>query len=134
MPAEEKEKALRDWKKFIEHDFDLKYFTERLYKHISLHCEFIAHFNRHGFYDSYFANPESTIKFLHQFDRDFGCVSVEYGSTRWLSSEDYADINTAMVGALEPYKSNIYPRLKQKAKERKLAEIERLKEEIKEME
>jgi len=35
-----------------------------------------------------------------------------------------------MVEALEPYKAEIYPRLKQRARERKLGEIERLKREI----
>ena len=50
--------------------------------------------------------------------------------TYWLTAEDYRDINTAMVEAIEPYKADIYPRLKQKAKERKLGEIERLRREI----
>jgi len=35
-----------------------------------------------------------------------------------------------MVNAFEPVNSEIYPRLKQKAKEKKLAEIERLKREL----
>ena len=40
------------------------------------------------------------------------------------------DINTAMVEVMEPYKAEIYPRLKQKAKEKKLSEIDRLEKEI----
>lgn len=35
-----------------------------------------------------------------------------------------------MVESMEPYKAEIYPRLKEKAKERKLGEIERLKDEL----
>ena len=74
------------------------------------------------------------MKFMKQFDKEQGCVSIEYGMTYWLTSEDYRDINTAMVEAMEPYKAGIYPRLKQKAKERKLGEIERLKKEIENIE
>lgn len=94
------------------------------------HCSFIAHYNQGGFYGTYFEDPEDTLKFIKQFDREQGCVSVEYGMTYWLNSDDYKDINTAMVEVMEPYKTEIYPRLKQRARERKLGEIERLKKEI----
>jgi len=67
---------------------------------------------------------------MKQFDKEQGCVSIEYGMTYWLNNDDYTDINTAMVEVIEPYKSEIYPRLKQRARERKLGEIERLKKEI----
>lgn len=70
------------------------------------------------------------MKFIKQFDKSQGCVSVEYGMTCWLNSNDYKDINTAMVEVMEPYKAEIYPRLRQRARERKLGEIERLKKEI----
>lgn len=73
------------------------------------------------------------MKFIKQFDKEHGCLSVEYGMTYWLTSEDYKDINIAMVEVMEPYKSEIYPRLRQRARERKLAEIERLKREIDEI-
>jgi hypothetical protein len=67
---------------------------------------------------------------MKQFDKEHGCLSVEYGATHWLTSEDYKDINIAMVELMEPYKSEIYPRLRQRARERKIGEIERLKREI----
>jgi hypothetical protein len=54
--------------------------------------------------------------------------------TYWLNSDDYRDINTAMVETLEPYKAEIYPRLKLNAKERKLAQIKGLMKEVEEME
>jgi len=130
MSAEEKGKVLKDWQRFIENDFDKAKFTKRLYNHLIQHCSFIAHYNQGGFYGTYFEDPEGTIKFMKQFDKDQGCISVEYGMKYWLNSEDYGDINTGMVEALEPYKAEIYPRLKQRARERKLGEIERLKREI----
>jgi hypothetical protein len=55
---------------------------------------------------------------------------VEYGMKYWLNAEDYTDINNAMVDALNEYKGSIYPKLREKAKEKKYAEIERLKKEM----
>jgi hemerythrin superfamily protein len=39
-----------------------------------------------------------------------------------------------MVEALEPYKNEIYPRLRQKAKEKKQAQINKLMKEVEELE
>lgn len=130
LSAEEKDKVLKDWTRFIESDFSKTRFTKSLYDHLIQHCSFIAHYNQAGFYSTYFEDPEDTIRFLKQFDRDQGCISVEYGMKYWLNAEDYADVNNAMVEALEPYRAEIYPRLIHKAKEKKLAEIERLSREI----
>jgi len=130
MSAAEKEKALKDWKRFIESDFDKARFTKLLYNHLIQHCSFIAHYNQQGFYGTYFEDPEDTMKFLNQFDKDHGCLSVEYGMDYWIKSDDYRDINTAMVEAFEPYKAEIYPRLKQKTKEMKLRQMEKLEAEI----
>jgi hypothetical protein len=70
------------------------------------------------------------MKFIKQFDREQGCVSVEYGMKYWLTGEDYGDINSAMVETMESHKAEIYPRLREKAKEKKLGEIETLKREL----
>lgn len=130
MSADEKEKVLQDWQRFIESDFSQTRFTKVLYNHLIQHCSFIAHYNQAGFYGTYFEDPEDTMKFISQFDRDQDCVSVEYGMKYWLNNEDYRDINNAMVEAYEPYKTEIYPQLRQKAKQKKLAQIESLKKEI----
>lgn len=130
MSSAEKEKALKDWQRFIESDFDKARFTKSLYNHFIQHCSFIAHYNQQGFYGTYFEDPEDTMKFLNQFDKDHGCKSVEYGMDYWIKSEDYRDINTAMVEAFEPYKKTIYSGLKQKTKEMKLKQMENLKNEI----
>jgi hypothetical protein len=134
MSAEEKEKVLKDWQRFIESDFNKARFTKPLYNHLIQHCSFIAHYNQAGFYDTYFEDPEDTMKFIKQFDREQGCISVEYGMKYWLNAEDYADVNNAMVETMEPYKCEIYPRLRQKAKEKKLAQIKGLMKEVEEME
>ena len=133
MSVEEKEKVLEDWQRFIKSDFDKAKFTKRLYNHLIQHCSFIAHYNQAGFYGSYFEDPQHTIKFLKQFDRDCGCKSTEYGMEYWLTGEDYRDINTAMVESLEPYKADCYLRLKQKTKDIKLRQLEKLKAEIEQL-
>lgn len=133
MSEKQKEATLREWQRFIESGFERKYFTRRLYDHLHLHCAFIAHFNIQGFYNSYFENPEHTLKFLSQFDRDYDCRSVGYGTTCWYKSEDYHDLNSEMVKSLEPYKEKIYAGLKQKTREIKLKQIEQLKKEMKEI-
>ena len=130
MTAPEKEKVLKDWERFIESDFDKARFTKQLYDHLIQHCSFIAHYNQQGFFGTYFEDPHDTLRFLRQFDKDYGCKSVEYGMDYWIKNEDYQDINTAMVEALAPYKSEIYPPLRQKAKEKKMMQIEKLKREI----
>ena len=130
MSADDKKAVLRDWQCFIKSDFDRKYFTKKLYDHLHLHCSFIAHFNLHGFYDTYFEDPERTMKFLKQFDKDYGNKSIEYGNTYWFTSKDYQDLNSEMAYSLEPYKSKIYSGLKQNTKEMKLKRIEQLKREI----
>lgn len=133
MPAEEKGKVIKDWQRFIESDFSRTNFTHSLYNHLIQHCSFIAHCNEQGFYGSYFEDPGQTQKFLKQFDRDYGCKSVEYGSGYWLTNEEYKDINSAMINSLQPYKKTIYSGLKQKAKEIKLRQIEKLNIEIEEL-
>lgn len=110
MSAKEKEMTLKQWIAFVKNGFKWEHFTDRLYKHLTLHAEFIAHYNRRGFFDTYFVEPDDTIRFLKQFDKDFGNVSVEYGWTGWVSSQEYGDINTAMCEAIEPHKKDIYER------------------------
>jgi hypothetical protein len=41
----------------------------------------------------------------------------------WLTSGEYHDINSEMVSTFEPYKAEIYPQLRQRAREKKLAHI-----------
>jgi hypothetical protein len=134
MSAEEKEKVLKDWQRFIESDFSQARFTKALYNHLIQHCSFIAHYNQAGFYDTYFENPERTTRFLQQFDNDYGCKSVEYGMDYWLTGEDYRDINTSMVETFGPYKAEIYPKLRRRAKEKKLDQIQALARELEELE
>lgn len=125
MSAKEKELVLKQWIRFIRGGFQWKQFTDRLYEHLHLHCSFIAHYNRLGFYETYFENPEDTARFISQFDRDKGCLSIEIGMDYWISG-DYADLNQALCEALEPYKAAIYTRCGAEARNRDIALAETL--------
>jgi len=72
-------------------------FTKALYEHLINHCSFIAHYDIHGFYATYFESGDDTRHFLSQFDTRRGMPrSIEYGYPNWFMGEDYYDINTEM--------------------------------------
>ena len=50
-------------------------------------------------------DPEDTIRFLHQFDIDFGFRSVEYGMTLWVEDSDCRDVNRIMCEIVAPLKA-----------------------------
>ena len=97
MSTAEKGKVLKHWEMFLRGGLEKKYFTEALYKHLINHCSFIAHYDLHGFYATYFESGDDTLHFLSQFDTRQGIPrSIEYGMTYWLTDEDYYDVNTGM--------------------------------------
>jgi hypothetical protein len=128
MTAKEKESVLKQWISFVKNGFKEKDFTESLYKHLSLHCSFIAHYNRAGFYSTYFKRPETTAKFLSQFDKDKGLVSVEYGGKYWIRYPEFDDLNIAMCDAIEPFKRAIYLECESREKQNDLSAAKSLLE------
>lgn len=103
MSADEKMRVLKAWKRFLKGGCKFSQFTKALYNHLIQHCSFIAHYNRAGFYSTYFCDNEGdntteATKFFSQFDRRGPCLSVENGNNGWLFGE-YADINEAMIDA-----------------------------------
>jgi hypothetical protein len=117
MTAAEKRKVLRQWVRFLKSGFEARLFMKSLYHHLIQHCSFIAHYNLGGFYGVYFEDPSATQRFLDQFDRSKGCLSVEYGYAWWINDEDYRDINNAMVDAA----TEMLPELRRMLKERETA-------------
>jgi len=106
MSAQEKEKVLRDWEAFLKSGCKKERFTKALYHHLMQHCSFIAHYDIHGFYSTYFESGDDTAHFLSQFDSrkaqlgyggKYVPLSIEYGMTYWATDEDYGDINQAMI-------------------------------------
>lgn len=149
MTAKEKGLVYKQWKRFIGmltmssgetvkdnygNDMPIlfKYFTKRVYYYLSLNASFIAHFDRWGFFNTYFANPEDTIRFINQFDKDYDYQSIEY-HMEWVSGE-YEDLNKEMCNVVEKHKSELYAKLRAQVKANKFKEIRRLKREIVNME
>ncbi len=119
MTAQQKRRVLGDWVRFFAGGMEIKRFTKVLYEHLIQHCSYIAHYSRTGFFDTYFADPEALQRFLDQFDRSKGCVSAEYGNTYWIRdgndvSEQYYDLNAAMVDAV----ADMLPALREQARQR----------------
>jgi hypothetical protein len=130
MAAKEKVQVIRAWERFMKSGFAYGAFTQALYHHLIQHCSFIAHFDRGGFYSTYFEDPESTIKFLHQFDADHGYGSVEYGYDTWLMQEDYRDINSVMCAVFEAQKHQVYSAIDRKTHQNDVARAKLLLEKI----
>lgn len=139
MTAKEKELVLKQWKKFVakieevwskeqivQTDLEGLYntFTKRIYDQLHLHCSFIAHFSRDGFFSTYFVDPEDLINFLHQFDEDCDYTSIEYGM-EWISG-DYADLNIEMCKVVGEHKEKLYDVLSRHAKNDDIEEAKKL--------
>lgn len=125
MSAREKELVLKAWVRFVKNGLRWEDFSRRLYEHLHLHCQFIAHYDRAGFYRTYFEEGEDTIRFLSQFDKRGECRSVEYGMTSWLSG-DYGDLGKAMIEEASRFIPGLTEQAQAKEREADLAEAQRL--------
>jgi hypothetical protein len=125
MSAREKALVLKAWLRFLQNGLRFEDFTKRLYEHLHLHCSFIAHYNRAGFYAEYFEHGEDTAQFLSQFDARGECRSVEYGWTLWLQG-DYADLNQAMIDEGTKCIPSLMEKARQSGRDADLAEARRL--------
>lgn len=115
MSVLEKSKVLAHWEAFLKNGLRPTQFTEALYHHLMQHCSFIAHYDRGGFFSTYFQDPKDSLLFLSQFETG---RSVEYGSRGWIegwgATGDYVDINKAMIDTATKY----LPKLKQELNEK----------------
>lgn len=130
LPATVKTQVYRDWVAFLKSGLRRDKFTQALYDHLTLYCSFIAHYNRNGFYEYYFARPSegSTMLFLDQFNRNANYQSVEYGGTHWVSGPDgiYADINNAMIDVA----TTMSPLLRRRIQHDLVADLKRQRSEL----
>jgi hypothetical protein len=77
MTAREKELVLKNWERFLRHGLARAQFTRRLYEHLHLHCGFIAHYNIHGFYSTYFQSGPDTERFFEQLRTNVGLMAAD---------------------------------------------------------
>jgi hypothetical protein len=82
-------------------------FHNELYEHLHQHCGFIAHYDRHGFYHTYFDEPDATIDFIeHMKEAEKRC------------HEDYSDINEAMAKETKKVSSDLIRLMEMRCKKR----------------
>ena len=110
MSAKEKKLVLKQWISFIENDFRREKFSTRLYKHLYLHCGFIANYNRDKFYSTFFVNPQDAIVFLKHFNKE----------AFWVKMLPYVDINSAMVDIVDLHRERITNACLKSIKEKEL--------------
>lgn len=121
MTAADKAKVFKAWVAFLKSDLAWAKFAETLYKHLHLHCSFIAHYDRAGFYAVYFTtDAEATLRFLDQFAPDGVGRSAELGATHWRTHEDYRDLADAMREAARPFLAGLRKKTKTDEKTRDL--------------
>lgn len=113
LTAVQKEKIVKNFKSFLKNHMSLTTFTDALYKHFSLHCGFIAHYNRMGFYDTYFTSPEGKTTFYRALVMNH-------------EMPDYADVNKVLKFMLKEYMDSQVDALVKEARDRDVAEAKRL--------
>jgi hypothetical protein len=89
--AEAKARFAKQFIRFVESDFNERRFTQAFYKRLALSFGHIAHFNRHGFYETFFASTAGKVRFLRQTlrhscwgDPAFTYSDVERALQSWL--------------------------------------------------
>lgn len=104
LSASEKTKIYNTWVRFLKSNFKKGNFTGSLYEHLHLHCGFIAHYSRDGFYQTYFVDAEDTLQFLKAFEQN--CP----GSWKYFEN----DLTSCMMQELEKRKEEILKELHEK--------------------
>jgi len=120
LSAGDKQKILEQWETFVKSGFQPGKFTRAIYEHLHLHCGYIAHYDRSGFYYTYW-NDEvirfsekngysivPTPKIFFEWERFLKAFSI------W---GEYADINLAMMVVLWDELRMMNDRLIKEAKE-----------------
>jgi hypothetical protein len=120
---------LRQWDRFIEKGFSFHLFTDAIYQHLNLHCGFIAHYNRSGFYSTYWNGDFVTLALkTGMLLRPVPTVFLNW--ERFLSSfrcwGEWAGMNASMLHALKSHLTSTLKELEREVKEAFRHDLERL--------
>ena len=81
----------RQFIKFVESDFDQRLFSQAFYRRLSMTFGHIAHFNRQGFFETFFTTTADKVRFLRMTlahpcfgDPAFTYSDVERALQSWL--------------------------------------------------
>ncbi len=111
LTAAEKEKIAKGFERFVKGGFKQTQFTKAIYKHLSLHFGFIAHFDIHGFYHARFANPDGRLETVKMI------LSAGPWTYRDENTSGTADLNAFILKTIQGYQNEI----EQQAKKDKAA-------------
>lgn len=96
--AKAKARFAQNFIRFVESDFRERRFTQAFYKRLALTYGHIAHFNRHGFYETFFSSTAGKVRFLRQTlrhpcwgDPAFTYSDVERVLQAWLHQNGVLD-------------------------------------------
>jgi len=113
--------VLRQWGRFLDNGLARVKFISRLYKHLIGNCNFIAFYDKDGFYSYYFRSGGAAVcEFLSRFDLR-GATRVDY----WLRG-DRGEVNRAMVSIAEPYLDSLMGEAMERQRKSDLIDARRL--------
>lgn len=127
MTAQDKEKVLKQFEKFLQGGLERVAFTKQLYEHLHLHCSFIAHYNIEGFYNTYFNGDKEDFKrFCSNFIQDTGVYDGIGLKAYNIGCYDMEDINIAMGNVLLKYYDKLLTSTTQATRQSAILNIHRL--------
>lgn len=101
MSSREKYVVAKLFKRFVENGFKEKDFSKKLYEHLHLHCGFIAHYNKNGFYYTYFNGSKDDLKnFVEHFLDVYINNNIDEYNYANVNMSSYKDINKVMADIL----------------------------------
>ena len=119
MTAQDKARVLRQWEGFLKGGLKWEQFHSKLYEHLHLHCGFIGHYNRRGFYLTCFQTGTGVEDFIYFFNES---IRQQATYINW----DYQDINTAMAHTLAKYSLALLEQARQSQRDADIAKALRL--------
>lgn len=97
LDAEAKLRVFKAWERFLKSDLKPTVFTDAVYKQLSLHWGFIAHYDRAGFHYARFAMPDGLRATLRQMMEPSKWVFVDENCS------GNADLHRAMHEVLKAH-------------------------------
>jgi len=90
--------------RFVQSDFTAKHFTEKFYQRLSNTFSHIAHYNRGGFFDTFFTATADKVRFL-RMTVQYPC----YGDPAWTFSDVEQAVQAWLKaeGTLEQYQQRL---------------------------
>ena len=104
--AKDKAVFAKQFVRFVQSDFAAKHFTEKFYRRLSNTFGHIAHYNRGGFWETFFTTTADKVRFL-KMTLQYPC----YGDPAWT----YSDVERALQQWLQV--SNLLEQYRQRMTE-----------------